>query len=90
MAKIRTALSLLGSAKDAKRFATRFDDPSRLPRQDDLFPPEDVRPATPEARTLLLRVSNVGDSSGDIFTVVHVPASRDGIAVFVFNPNIVV
>ena len=90
MAKIRTALSLLGSAKDAKKFAKRFDDPSKNLQPEGLFPPEDVRPAATEARTLLLRVTNAGDSNGDIFTVLHAPASRDGIAMFVFNPNIVV
>lgn len=90
MAKIRTALSLLGSAKDAKKFAKRFDHPSMHLQPAGLFPPADVRLAVTEARMLLLRVTNAGDSNGDILTVVHVPASREGIAVFVFNPNIVV
>lgn len=90
MAKIRTALSMLGSAKDAKKFAARFDDPSRTMPAESLFPPDEVRPAATDARTLLLRVTNAPDGSGDIFTVVHTPAARDSITVFVFNPNIVV
>ena len=54
MAKIRTALSMLGSAKDAKKFADRFDDPSRSLPAESLFPPDEVRPASTDARTLLL------------------------------------
>src|SRR5699024_8416758 len=90
MAKIRTALSMLGSAKDAKKFADRFDDPSRSLPVESLFPPDEVRPATTDARTLLLRVTNPPEHRGDLFAVVHVPASRDGIAVLVLNPNLVI
>ncbi|MGO1736754.1 MAG: LCP family protein [Leucobacter sp.] len=90
MAKIRTALSMLGSAKDAKKLADRFDDPSRSMPAESLFPPDDVRPAATEARTLLLRVTNPPEHHGDIFAVVHTPASRDSIAVLVLNPNIVI
>lgn len=90
MPKIRTALSMVGSAKDAKKFAARFDDPSRTMPAASLFPPDEVRPAATDARTLLLRVTNAPDGSGDIFAVAHTPAARDSISVFVFNPNIVV
>lgn len=90
MPKIRTALSMLGSAKDAKKFAARFDDPSRnLPAQS-LFPPEEVRPPVTDARTILLRVTNTPEGHGDIFAVVHTPVTRDSIAVLVFNPSIVI
>ena len=90
MPKIRTALSMLGSAKDAKKFAARFDDPSRNMPAQHLFPPDEVRPAATDARTLLLRVTNATDADGDIFAMVHTPASRDSIAVLVFNPNIII
>lgn len=90
MAKIRTALSMLGSAKDAKKFADRFDDPSRSLPVESLFPPDEVRPATTDARTLLLRVTNPPEHRGDLFAAVHTPASRDSIVVLVLNPNIVI
>lgn len=90
MAKIRTALSMLGSAKDAKKSAARFDDPSRSLPAESLFPPEEVRPPATEARTFLMRVTNGARGDGDIVAVVHTPVTRDSIAVFVFNPSIVV
>lgn len=90
MAKIRTALSVLGSAKDAKRFAAQFDDPDRTLAAETHFPPDEVRPAVTEACTILLRVTDAAEHDGEIFAVVHVTASRDGIAIFVFNPNIVI
>lgn len=90
MPKIRTALSMVGSAKDAKKFAARFDDPSGSIPAERLFPPDEVRPAATGARTLLLRVTTPPEHRGDIFTVVHIPTARDSIAVFVLNPNIVI
>lgn len=90
MAKIRTAFSMLGSVKDAKKFGAQFDDPSRNMPAESLFPPDEVRPELTDARTLLLRVTNTPDGHCDIFTVVHAPAARNSISVLVFNPNIII
>lgn len=90
MDKIRTALSMLGSVKDAKKFQARFDEPTRTIPGESLFPPDEMRPPATDARTLLLRVTNTPDAEGDIFAVVHTPPGRSSLSVLVFNPSIVI
>ena len=79
MDKIRTALSMLGSVKDAKKFQARFDEPTRTIPGESLFPPDEMRPPATDARTLLVRVTNTPDAEGDIFAVVHTPPGRSSL-----------
>lgn len=99
MAKLRTALSALGAAKDAGRARALFDDPAATIDDAELFPPDSARQAASGARTLLLRVVHDGEAVGadhaaprascerDVFAVVHVPENRDFIALLAFNPR---
>lgn len=87
MAKLKTAFSLLGSFKEVRSIRAEFDNPSHMLSADDLFPPEEVRPAPSKARTLLLHVTDGTSGEGDLFTIAHTPATSDSISVIVFNPN---
>lgn len=98
MAKLKKIVSAVGSLKDLNSARAEFDDPSKIIPAQVAFPPEDIRPAASEVRTLLLRVQNDGslaeassqsrtNSQGDTFTVLHLPATGDFAAVLVFNPS---
>ncbi|WP_181276317.1 LCP family protein [Brevibacterium oceani] len=98
MAKLTKVVSAIGSLKDLNSARAEFDDPSKTIPAEAVFPPDDVRPAVSEARTLLLRVKNNDslaeaapqsrlNSQGDTFAVLHVPSTADFAAVLVFNPS---
>lgn len=97
MAKLTKVASAIGSLKDLNSARAEFDDASKTIPAEAAFPPEDIRPAAGDARTLMLRVPNPGNlaeaapqsssSQGDTFAVIHVPAAGDFAAVLVFNPS---
>lgn len=92
MAKLKKMVSALGSLKDLGSARAEFDNPSRTLPADEIFPPEDIRPAATDARTLLLRITHASverptTSQGDTFAVVHIPAAHDFAAVVTINPS---
>lgn len=98
MAKLKKIVSAVGSLKDINSARAEFDDSSKTISAEAAFPPEDIRPAVGEARTLLLRVKNNEPlaeaatqsrttSQGDTFAVLHIPGTGDFAAVLVFNPS---
>lgn len=92
MAKLKKMVSAVGSIKDLNSARAAFDDASRVLPDEVIFPPEDIRPATTAAHTLLLRITHAAKaqeniSQGDIFAVVHVPATNDFASVMVLNPS---
>ncbi|MDN6530367.1 MAG: transcriptional regulator, partial [Brevibacterium sp.] len=58
MAKLKKMVSAVGSIKDLNSARAAFDDVSRVLPDEATFPPEDIRPATTAARTLLLRITH--------------------------------
>ncbi|WP_226824111.1 LCP family protein [Brevibacterium aurantiacum] len=85
-------VSAVGSIKDLNSARAEFDDSSRILPDEEIYPPGEIRPQTTEARTLLLRVTNpegpqTQASQGDIFAVIHIPASSDFAAVLTINPS---
>src|SRR5699024_11483201 len=54
------------------------------------FPPDEVRPPTTDARTVLLRVVNGGSAQDDAFAIIHVPASKGSLSVLVLNPRTII
>lgn len=92
MAKLKKMVSAVGSIKDLNSARAAFDDASRVLPDEAVFPPEDIRPATTAARTLLLRITHAAraqetTSQGDIFAIIHVPAANDFAAVMALNPS---
>lgn len=97
MAKLTKVASAIGSLKDLNSARAEFDDASNNIPEEAAFPPVDIRPASGDARTLMLRVTNPGNlaeaapqsssSQGDTFAVIHVSAAGDFAAVLVFNPS---
>lgn len=92
MAKLKKMVSAVGSIKDLNSARAAFDDASRVLPDEAIFPPEDIRPATTVARTLLLRITNATKaqettSQGDVFAIIHVPAANDFAAVMALNPS---
>ncbi len=92
MAKLKKMVSAVGSIKDLNSARAEFDDSSRILPDEEIYPPGEIRPQTTEARTLLLRVTNpegpqTQASQGDIFAVIHIPASSDFAAVLTINPS---
>ncbi|AZL04622.1 LCP family protein [Brevibacterium aurantiacum] len=92
MAKLKKMVSAVGSIKDLNSARAAFDDVSRVLPDEATFPPEDIRPATTAARTLLLRITHAATaqettSQGDVFAIIHVPAANDFAAVMALNPS---
>lgn len=92
MAKLKKMVSAVGSIKDLNSARAEFDDASRVLPDEAIFPPDDIRPATSDARTLLLRITHATEaqettSQGDTFAVVHIPAANDFAAVMALNPS---
>lgn len=92
MAKLKKMVSAVGSIKDLNSARAAFDDASRVLPDEAIFPPEDIRPATTAARTLLLRITHAAKeqettSQGDVFAIIHVPAPNDFAAVMALNPS---
>lgn len=92
MAKLKKMVSAVGSIKDLNSARAAFDDASRVLPDEATFPPEDIRPATTAARTLLLRITHAAKaqeatSQGDVFAIIHVPAANDFAAVMALNPS---
>ncbi|AZT92211.1 LCP family protein [Brevibacterium aurantiacum] len=92
MAKLKTMVTALGSLKDLGSARAEFDDPARTLPSDEIFPPDDIRPAATEARTLLLRITHASvdhptSTQGDTFALVHVPAAHDFAAIVTLNPS---
>lgn len=90
MSKLGKAWSLMGSLKDVKRVRKEFDDSSRAMPPELAFPPDEVRPPTTDARTVLLRVVNGGSAQDDAFAIIHVPASKSSLSVLVLNPRTII
>ena len=92
MAKLKKMVSAVGSIKDLNSARAEFDNASRVLPDAEIYPPEEIRPQTTDARTLLLRITNPAGqqtraSQGDIFVVIHIPASSDFAAVLTINPS---
>lgn len=92
MAKLKKMVSAVGSMKDLGSARAEFDDSSRILPDEEIYPPEDIRPEATDARTLLLRVTTPDGqqsraSQGDTFAVIHIPASSDFAAVLTINPS---
>ena len=92
MAKLKKMVSAVGSIKDLGSARAEFDDASRVLADEAIFPPDDIRPADTEARTLLLRITHATEahettSQGDTFAVIHIPAANDFAAVMTLNPS---
>ncbi|WP_434593487.1 LCP family protein [Brevibacterium sp. 1718] len=96
MAKLTKMVSAIGSLKDLNAARAEFDDASKTIPAEAAFPPEDIRPAADDSRTLMLRIANPGNpteaaeqssSQGDTFAVIHVPAGNDFAAALVLNPS---
>ena len=92
MAKLKKIASALGSLKDLSSARAEFDDASRTIPDEEVFPPEEIRPQKTDARTLLLRITNpagqqASASQGNTFALIHVPASSDFAAVLTINPS---
>ncbi|SMX94975.1 LCP family protein [Brevibacterium linens] len=92
MAKLKKMVSAVGSVKDLNSARAEFDDASRILPDEAIFPPEDIRPGSTDARTLLLRITHPGltqetTSQGDTFTIIHIPATNDFAAVMTLNPS---
>lgn len=92
MAKLKKMVSAVGSIKDLNSARAEFDDASRVLPDEAVFPPDDIRPETTDARTLLLRITHpVGahetTSQGDTFAIIHIPAANDFAAVMTVNPS---
>ncbi|MCF2570844.1 LCP family protein [Brevibacterium sp. UCMA 11754] len=92
MAKLKKMVSAVGSIKDLGSARAEFDDASRVLPDEAIFPPDDIRPADTEARTLLLRITHATEaqettSQGDTFAVIHIPAANDFAAVMTLNPS---
>lgn len=96
MAKLTKMVSAIGSLKVLNSARAEFDDASKTIPAEAAFPPDDVRPAADDSRTLMLRVTNPGtlaeavpqpSSQGDTFAVIHVPTIGDFAAALVLNPS---
>ena len=92
MAKLKKMVSAVGSIKDLNSARAEFDDASRILPDEAIFPPDDIRPATTDARTLLLGITHATEpqattSQGDTFAVIHIPAENDFAAVMALNPS---
>lgn len=92
MAKLKKMVSAVGSIKDLGSARAEFDNASRVLPDAEIYPPEEIRPQTTDARTLLLRITNPAGqqtraSQGDTFAVIHIPASSDFAAVLTINPS---
>ena len=92
MAKLKKMVSAVGSIKDLNSARAAFDDASRVLPDEAVFPPEDIRPATTAARTLLLRITHAAraqetTSQGDIFAIILCPCRNDFAAVMALNPS---
>ena len=96
MAKLTKMVSAIGSLKDLNAARAEFDDASKTIPAEAAFPPEEIRPAADDSRTLMLRVTNPGNlaeaveqssSQGDTFAVIHVPAAGEFAAALVLNPS---
>lgn len=92
MAKLKKMVSAVGSIKDLNSARAAFDDASRVLPDEAIFPPEDIRPATTAAHTLLLRIMHAATaqeatSLGDTFAIIHVPATDDFAAAMTLNPS---
>lgn len=92
MAKLKKMASALGSLKDLNSARAEFDDSSRTLPDEEVFPPEEIRPQKTDARTLLMRITSPTEqqtpsSQGDAFTVIHVPATNDFATVLTLNPS---
>ena len=96
MAKLTKMVSAIGSLKDLNSARAEFDDASKTIPAEAAFPPEDIRPAAGDSRTLMLRVTNPenlaeaapqSSSQGDTFAVIHVPAAGEFAAALVLNPS---
>ena len=90
MSKLGKAWSLMGSFKDVKRVRKEFDDSSRALPTELTFPPDEVRPPSAGARTMLLRIVSGGSALDDAFAVIHVPASKGSLSVLVLNPRTII
>lgn len=93
MAKLKKMVSALGSLKDLGSARAEFDDASRVLPDEAIFPPDDIRPATTDARTLLLRITHATESQettsqGDTFAIIHIPAENDFATVMTLNPSV--
>lgn len=93
MAKLKKMVSALGSLKDLSTARAEFDDASRVLPDEAIFPPNDIRPETTDARTLLLRITHATESQettsqGDTFAVIHIPAANDFATVMTLNPSV--
>ena len=92
MAKLKKMVSAVGSIKDLNSARAEFDDASRVLADEAIFPPDDIRPGTTDARTLLLRITHPGQtqettSQGDTFAIIHIPEANDFAAVMTLNPS---
>lgn len=92
MAKLKKMVSAVGSIKDLNSARAEFDEASRVLPDEAIFPPDDIRPATSDARTLLLRITHAGESQktnsqGDTFAAIHIPAANDFAVVMTLNPS---
>lgn len=92
MAKLKKMVSAIGSIKGLNSARADFDDSSRVLPAEALFPPDDIRPGTTDARTLLLRITHSNEqqaspSQGDTFAILHVPAANDFAVVLALNPS---
>ena len=91
MAKLKKMVSAAGSIKDLNSARAAFDDASRILPDEAIFPPDDIRPASSDARTLLLRITHTtaagSTSQGDTFAIIHIPAKSDFAAVMALNPS---
>lgn len=92
MAKLKKMVSAVGSIEDLSSARAEFDDASHTLPDQEIFPPQEIRPQKTDARTLLLRITNPAgqqtqSSQGDIFAVIHIPANSDFAAVLTINPS---
>lgn len=96
MGKLKKVASALGSLGDVSNAREKFDNSARVFPHSAVFPPEDIRPAATDARTLLMRITtaeapdsaqSVASAQGDTFAVTHIPAGKDFAVVLVLNPS---
>lgn len=94
MAKLTKMVSALGSLKDLSSARSDFDDEARVIPDAEVFPPEEIRAEQTGAQTLLLRIGGSDSSElagsgsqGDVFCIIHIPATKGFAAVLSLNPS---
>lgn len=96
MGKLKKVASALGSLGDVSNAREKFDNSTHVFPDSSVISPEDIRPAAPDARTLLMRITTAeaserdqaaASAQGDTFAVIHIPAGKNFAVVLVLNPS---